>query len=144
MREVDFLVLVRCFESGYTGHGLALLKLKVLDYWILFVLSFGVRQGGFPWVHGCRYSPSPKTSGATGLLRQSSWGSVPLDPDLRYALTWYKVFKFMRDMATIPPLEFTSPNVIPEIANGVRSTFLTQKTKPLEFRLVQLRKLYWG
>lgn len=47
-------------------------------------------------------------------------------------------------MASIPALEPTNPNSIPEIAAGVRSTFLTHKTRPLEFRLVQLRKLYWG
>ena len=47
-------------------------------------------------------------------------------------------------MEDTPALEFTVPNVIPEIASGVRSTFFTQKTRSLDFRLVQLRKLYWG
>lgn len=47
-------------------------------------------------------------------------------------------------MAAIPTLEYTKSEVIPEIVNGVRSTFLTHKTRSLEFRLVQLRKLYWG
>lgn len=47
-------------------------------------------------------------------------------------------------MAAIPALEFTDVNIIPEIANDVRSTFFTHKTRSLEFRLVQLRKLYWG
>ena len=48
------------------------------------------------------------------------------------------------DMATIPDLEFTKVEAIPKIVNGVRETFHTHKTRPLEFRLVQLRKLYWG
>lgn len=53
--------------------------------------------------------------------------------------------KGLRDnMASIPQLEFTNKDAIPDIVNGVRSTFYTQKTRPLEFRLVQLRKLYWG
>lgn len=33
---------------------------------------------------------------------------------------------------------------IPKIASNVRTTFATQKTKPLEYRLLQLRKLYWA
>ena len=47
-------------------------------------------------------------------------------------------------MASIPDLHNTPVDNIPEIVNDVRNTFHTQKTKPLEFRKVQLRKLYWG
>ena len=47
-------------------------------------------------------------------------------------------------MAAIPALEFTHLDAIPEIAREIRSTFLKHKTRSLEFRLVQLRKLYWG
>ena len=47
-------------------------------------------------------------------------------------------------MATIPELQYTSVDAIPAIAREVRLTFTSQKTKPLEWRLTQLRKLYWG
>lgn len=47
-------------------------------------------------------------------------------------------------MAAIPALEFAEPNLISEIASEIRSTFLSHKTRSLQFRLVQLRKLYWG
>lgn len=47
-------------------------------------------------------------------------------------------------MAAIPQLEHTPVDAIPSIVNNVKATFLTHKTRPLEFRLVQLRKLYWG
>lgn len=50
----------------------------------------------------------------------------------------------MGEMAANPALDLTQPNDVPGIANAVRSTFFTHKTRPLEFRLVQLRKLYWG
>jgi beta-apo-4'-carotenal oxygenase len=44
----------------------------------------------------------------------------------------------------IPAFEATP---VPEIAGKVaklRATFNSQKTKDVQFRLVQLRKLYWG
>ena len=44
----------------------------------------------------------------------------------------------------IPDLEYTAVDDIPSIAGRLRSTFYTHKTRPLEFRLVQLRKLYWA
>jgi beta-apo-4'-carotenal oxygenase len=44
----------------------------------------------------------------------------------------------------LPAFENTPVDQIPKIVDQVRSTFLTQKTKPIEFRLKQLRKLYWG
>lgn len=47
-------------------------------------------------------------------------------------------------MASIPQLEYTNKDAIPEIVDGVRAAFHSQKTKPLEWRKVQLRKLYWG
>lgn len=37
------------------------------------------------------------------------------------------------------PIDF-----IPKIASSLRITFASQKTKPIEWRLVQLRKLYWA
>ena len=46
-------------------------------------------------------------------------------------------------MAAIPQLQYTPTNAIPAIAKEVRLSFASQKTKPLEWRLVQLRKLYW-
>ena len=47
-------------------------------------------------------------------------------------------------MAEIPPLEYTNLESIPTIANGVRQAFLSHKSRPLEYRVQQLRKLYWG
>ncbi|KAL6721377.1 Hexadecenal dehydrogenase [Lecanora helva] len=47
-------------------------------------------------------------------------------------------------MNAIPSLEHTKVEAISGIVNDVRATFHTQKTRPLEFRLRQLRKLYWG
>ncbi|ERF72451.1 hypothetical protein EPUS_07908 [Endocarpon pusillum Z07020] len=44
----------------------------------------------------------------------------------------------------LPPFANTPIDDIPKIVEEVRSTFFTQKTKPIEFRLRQLRKLYWG
>lgn len=45
---------------------------------------------------------------------------------------------------SIPAFETTDVNTIPEICSTVRSTFRTLKTKNLEYRKVQLRKLYWS
>lgn len=42
------------------------------------------------------------------------------------------------------PFSTTPADTIPGIVDGLRETFFTQKTRPLEFRKVQLRKLYWG
>ncbi len=44
----------------------------------------------------------------------------------------------------IPEFAHTPVEAIPDIVNGIRSSFHAQKTKPIEYRLVQLRKLYWG
>ncbi|KAL8694020.1 MAG: hypothetical protein Q9218_001258 [Villophora microphyllina] len=41
-------------------------------------------------------------------------------------------------------LKYTPVDTIPEIAAGVRNAFNSHKTKPIDFRLLQLRKLYWG
>ncbi|KAI9667049.1 MAG: hypothetical protein M1829_005590 [Trizodia sp. TS-e1964] len=46
--------------------------------------------------------------------------------------------------ASIPSFESTALESIPSIANTLRSSFHSHKTRPLEFRLLQLRKLYWG
>lgn len=45
---------------------------------------------------------------------------------------------------TIPELQYTAIDHIPPIVQRLRNTFYTQKTKPVEFRLHQLRKLYWA
>lgn len=47
-------------------------------------------------------------------------------------------------MATLPPFEHTPIESLPGIAAGIRATFLSHKTRPLEYRIQQLRKLYWG
>lgn len=44
----------------------------------------------------------------------------------------------------VPQFKHTEVSAIPSIVNQARVTFNTQKTKPIDFRLVQLRKLYWG
>lgn len=44
----------------------------------------------------------------------------------------------------IPEFKHTEVGAIPDIVNQARITFNSQKTKPVDFRLVQLRKLYWG
>ncbi|KKZ66245.1 aldehyde dehydrogenase (NAD(P)+) [[Emmonsia] crescens] len=48
-------------------------------------------------------------------------------------------------MATIdlPALHFTPVEEIPGKVKRVRTTFFQHKTRPLEFRIQQLRKLYW-
>lgn len=47
-------------------------------------------------------------------------------------------------MAQIPPLEYTPIDDIATTCAKVRATFLSHKTRPIEFRQQQLRKLYWG
>jgi beta-apo-4'-carotenal oxygenase len=47
-------------------------------------------------------------------------------------------------MANLPAFEATPLEAIPQIAKEVRSTFLSHKTRPVEYRVQQLRKLYWG
>jgi beta-apo-4'-carotenal oxygenase len=44
----------------------------------------------------------------------------------------------------LPEFENTPVADIPKIVSRVRNTFFTHKTRPLEFRLKQLRKLYWS
>jgi beta-apo-4'-carotenal oxygenase len=44
----------------------------------------------------------------------------------------------------IPPLQFTSIEDIQERASRLRKSFLEHKTRDVEFRLKQLRKLYWA
>lgn len=44
----------------------------------------------------------------------------------------------------LPDLQFTSLEVIPERISTIRKSFLENKTRDVEFRLVQLRKLYWA
>jgi beta-apo-4'-carotenal oxygenase len=44
----------------------------------------------------------------------------------------------------IIPFESTPVSSISNTAALVRSTYKTQRTKPIEYRLVQLRKLYWA
>lgn len=44
----------------------------------------------------------------------------------------------------IPPFAATAIDTIPETCSTVRATFRTTKTKDIEYRKVQLRKLYWA
>ena len=43
----------------------------------------------------------------------------------------------------LPEFSNTPADQIPDIVSRVRKTFHSQKTRPAEFRLKQLRKLYW-
>ncbi|KAF2399538.1 aldehyde dehydrogenase [Trichodelitschia bisporula] len=47
-------------------------------------------------------------------------------------------------MVQLPTFEHTPVETIPAIAAGVRRAYLDHKTRPLEWRLKQLRSLYWG
>ncbi|KAB8079247.1 Aldehyde/histidinol dehydrogenase [Aspergillus leporis] len=47
-------------------------------------------------------------------------------------------------VSTIPPIQFTPIEDIQGRVSTLRKTFLEHKTRDLEFRLVQLRKLYWA
>lgn len=44
----------------------------------------------------------------------------------------------------IPPLQSTPVDEISARVAKVRASFFEHKTRPVEFRLVQLRKLYWA
>ncbi|KAF8427381.1 Aldehyde/histidinol dehydrogenase [Tirmania nivea] len=46
--------------------------------------------------------------------------------------------------ATLPQYQLTPLDQIPTIVDTVRSTFHTGRTRPLEFRINQLQKLYYG
>lgn len=43
----------------------------------------------------------------------------------------------------LPEFKHTPKDQIPDIVSHLRKTFYSQKTRPAEFRLKQLRKLYW-
>ncbi|KAJ5138493.1 uncharacterized protein N7515_003341 [Penicillium bovifimosum] len=47
-------------------------------------------------------------------------------------------------MVALPELKFTSLDEIPERISTARKAFMEHKTRDIEFRLVQLRKLYWA
>ena len=44
----------------------------------------------------------------------------------------------------IPELNYTPIDEILSTVSRVRNTFYTHKTRPLKFRLTQIRKLYWA
>ena len=45
---------------------------------------------------------------------------------------------------TVPELHFTPLEEIPVRISTAQKSFLEHKTRDVEFRLVQLRKLYWA
>ncbi|KAF2634249.1 aldehyde dehydrogenase [Massarina eburnea CBS 473.64] len=47
-------------------------------------------------------------------------------------------------MVELPPFEHTSLDTLATVGDTLRASFLSHKTRPIEFRLVQLRKLYWA
>lgn len=47
-------------------------------------------------------------------------------------------------MSDIYNLQFSSLDSIREASSTARKAFLEHKTRDVEFRLVQLRKLYWA
>ena len=44
----------------------------------------------------------------------------------------------------LPNFENTSVEEIPFLVSRLRKTFISQKTRPTDFRIKQLRKLYWA
>lgn len=48
------------------------------------------------------------------------------------------------NMSLIPEYVATPLKDIPQIASNLRDAFDSQKTKPIAYRLQQLRKLYWA
>lgn len=44
----------------------------------------------------------------------------------------------------LPELQFTSLEEIPSRISTAQKAFLGHRTRDVEFRLVQLRKLYWA
>jgi beta-apo-4'-carotenal oxygenase len=44
----------------------------------------------------------------------------------------------------LPPFEHTPIDSIASTCSTLRASFLTHKTRPIEYRLSQLRKLYWA
>ena len=47
-------------------------------------------------------------------------------------------------MADIPPFKHTSMDDVAATGARMRTSFLSHKTRPLEFRIQQLRRLYWA
>jgi beta-apo-4'-carotenal oxygenase len=45
---------------------------------------------------------------------------------------------------SLPEFKTTPVEKIPSIVSHLRKTFFTQKTRPAEYRIKQLRKLYWA
>lgn len=56
----------------------------------------------------------------------------------------YPLFLPTMTSAKIAPFEATDVTTIPSTVSSVQAAFRSQKTKPLEYRLSQLRKLYWA
>lgn len=44
----------------------------------------------------------------------------------------------------IPQIEFTPIEELQDRVSQLKKTFIQHKTRSVEFRLVQLRKLYWA
>lgn len=47
-------------------------------------------------------------------------------------------------MSLVPDFVHSPADSIPHTASKIRATFATHKTKPIQWRLTQLRKLYWA
>ncbi|KAF2743731.1 aldehyde dehydrogenase [Sporormia fimetaria CBS 119925] len=47
-------------------------------------------------------------------------------------------------MSQLPPFENTPLETIASAGDEIRASFLSHKTRPLEYRIAQLRKLYWA
>ncbi|CCC13044.1 hypothetical protein SMACR_06187 [Sordaria macrospora] len=52
--------------------------------------------------------------------------------------------KMAASKAAIAPFEATPLDVIPAVSSNARATFRSHQTKDLQWRIVQLRKLYWA
>jgi beta-apo-4'-carotenal oxygenase len=56
-----------------------------------------------------------------------------------------KISDFQTTMGVnLPELQFTPLDDIPKRVSITRQAFLDHKTRDVEFRLIQLRKLYWA
>lgn len=47
-------------------------------------------------------------------------------------------------MSALPAFEHTPLDSIAPTVARVRASFLSHQTRPLDYRILQLRKLYWG
>jgi hypothetical protein len=93
----------------------------------------------------CHAENSSLLKGALSGPRASFPRASTLIPLLALSSSFFVIIHLIFNMGVqLPDLQFTSLEVIPERISTVRKSFLENKTRDVEFRLVQLRKLYWA